>query len=125
VHIPQPDADEAPVELTPGAGGPSRFQSMWGNPRQRRRMILGGVAGTLVILLIVLHLAGRPAVSGGHPHARRFNRRAVTCRYGRVFYGCAGHVTMAAGAQPGDAGSAEWIWHGDQLHLGLLPPRDD
>ena len=125
MHIPQPDADEAPVELTPGAGGPSGFQSMWGNPRHRRRLILGGIAGILVILLIVLlsSQGGRPSPEAT-PTPGDLTAVPVTLSIKDRSFTVA-PVTVTDGrwrVSRGDASSAEWIY-GTVINyiFGLLP----
>ncbi len=125
MHIPQPDADEAPVELTPGAGGPSRFQSMWGNPRHRRRLILGGIAGILVILLIVLlsSQGGQPSPEATSTPGDLTAVPVTLSIKDRSF--TVAPVTVGDGrwrVSRGDAGSAEWIY-GTVINyiFGLLP----
>lgn len=54
----QPDADDAPVDLTAHAENASRGQSFWSNPNNRPRLIMGGIVGALLIVIVLL-LAGR------------------------------------------------------------------
>ena len=60
----QPDADDAPVDLTAGADDSSRRmpRSAWSDPVNRRRLILIGIAASLFVVVVLL-LAGR----GGEP----------------------------------------------------------
>jgi hypothetical protein len=62
----QPDADEAPVDLTAGAGGSSRPPSPWQSFANRPRSILIGIIAVLV-LVIVLLLATRGGPSPVEP----------------------------------------------------------
>lgn len=125
MHIPQPDADEAPVELTPGAGDPSRFQSMWGNPRHRRRLILGGIAGVLVTLLIVLLFSqGSQPSPEATPTPGDLTAVPVSLSIKDRSFTVA-PVTVTDGRWPagrGDPGSAEWVY-GTVVNyvLGMFP----
>jgi len=57
----QPDADDAPVEMTTGGGGSPRGQPFWTDPANRPRLIMIGVIAALVIVILVLLTSQPPS----------------------------------------------------------------
>ena len=125
MHIPQPDADEAPDDLTPGAGGSSRFQPVWADPRYRRRLILGGIAGILaIIVLALLTSQGVQPSPDATPTPGDLPALPITVSIKGTSFTIT-PVTVADGrwrVSRGDPGSAEWVY-GTVVNyvLGLFP----
>ena len=113
MHNPQPDADEAPDELTPGAGDSSRFPSIWANPRHRRRLILGGIAGilALIVLALLTSQGGQPSPEAT-PTPDDLAALPITLSIKGTSFKVT-PVTVTDGrwrADRGDPGSAEWVY---------------
>jgi hypothetical protein len=126
----QPDADDAPVDLTAGdadsSRSPSRFA--WSNPDNRPRLILIGIAAALFVIVLLLLAGGGGAPPDDlTPTPDDLSARPVSLSLSGATYSIT-PVTVSDGRWRivnAGADSAEWIY-GTVVNfvIGLYPTDD-
>jgi len=121
----QPDADDAPVDLTAGEADSSRVRSFWSDPANRPRLILIGIiVGLSVIVLLLLASRGGGPPGDLTPTPDDLSARPVGLSVSGATYSIE-PVTVSDGRWrivSAGADSAEWVY-GTVVNfvIGLYP----